>query len=121
VLRGSELRAEAKGGRIHISLGAKGSWEYPNLEIGLRSIGDLLEGNIGAVETIEGECTGSDPIDQELLNGTFLVDSAFGTKVKICWIRTLPAQGDGSRLIRLAFNGWHRLSMSGPNDVVRLR
>jgi len=106
-MRGSELKAEAKGRRIHISLGTT-SWEYPNLELGLRSIGDLLEGNIGAVGTVEGECSGKDQIDQELLNGAFLVVSAFGAKVKICWIRTLPAQE-----VPLKSGGTHHVTQKG--------
>lgn len=108
VLHGSELKAEAKGRRIHISLGVIGSWEYPNLELGLRSIGDLLEGNIGAVGTVEGECSGIDPIDQELLTGSFLVVSSFGSKVKICWIRTLPPQE-----VSLKSGGTHHVTQKG--------
>jgi hypothetical protein len=113
VLRGSDLSAEANGRRIHISLGTKGSWEYPNFELGLRSIGDLLESNIGAVATIKGECSGNDPIDQELLKGAFLVASAFGTKVKICWIRTLPAQEVG-----LKSGGTHRVTQKGVRTAI---
>lgn len=109
VLRGSDLKVEAKSKRIHISLGTKGPWEYPTLELGLRTIGDLLEGNVGAVvDTIEGECPGIDPIDQELLQGAFLTASAFGDKVKICWIRTLPAQEIG-----LKSGSAHRVAQKG--------
>jgi hypothetical protein len=92
ILVGSKLSAKAKDQRIHIFLGSKGAWEFPTLELGLRSIGDLLEGNIGALTTIEGECPGVDLIDQELLAGSSLSVFKFGDKVKICWIRSLPGQ-----------------------------
>lgn len=114
VLAGSELKAEAKGKRILISLGARGVWEFPTLETGLRSIGDILEQNIGAVTTIEGDCPGIDPLDQELLNGSFLSVSAFGDKVKVCWVRTLPAQEIG-----LKSGGTHRVAQTGVRTLIR--
>jgi hypothetical protein len=115
VLAGSELKADAKGKRIHISLGTKGTWEYPTFELGIRTIGDLLENNIGAgLDTIEGECPGIDPIDQELLRGSFLSASAFGGKVKICWIRSLPAQEIG-----LKSGGTHRITQKGVRTLIQ--
>lgn len=114
VCSGSELRAEAKGRRILISLGTKGVWEFPTLETGLRSIGDILEQNIGAVTTIEGDCPGIDPLDQELLNGSFLCVSAFGDKVKVCWVRTLPAQEIG-----LKSGATHRVARTGIRTLIR--
>lgn len=114
VCAGSELRAEAKGKRILISLGTKGVWEFPTLETGLRSIGDILEQNIGAVTTIEGDCPGLDPLDRELLSGSFLSVSAFGDKVKVCWIRTLPAQEIG-----LKSGGSHRVAQTGVRTLIR--
>jgi hypothetical protein len=113
VRSGSELRAEALGKRIQISLGKKGTWIFPTLESGLRSIGDILEGNIGSVSTIDGECPGTDPIDQELLNGSFLIVSAFGDKMKVCWIRTLPA------LVLEVKSGSHLVSQRGVKTLVR--
>jgi hypothetical protein len=114
VCAGSELKAEAKGKRILISLGTKGLWEFPTLEVGLRSIGDILEGNIGTVTQIEGDCPGINPLDQELLNGSFLSVSAFGDKVKVCWVRILPTQEIG-----LKSGGSHRVAQTGVRTLIR--
>jgi|WetSurMetagenome_2_1015567.scaffolds.fasta_scaffold362631_1 hypothetical protein len=123
ILAGSDLSVEAKDQRIHISLGSKGSWEFPTLELGLRSIGDLLEGNIGAVTTIEGECPGVDPIDQELLAGSSLSVSNFGGKVKVCWIRSLPEQEVQlkSRSHRVTHKGVRTLIQDGSNPIDLIR
>ena len=114
VLGGSDLKVEAKGKRLQISLGTEGTWDFPTIEIGLRAIGDLLDGAIGAVTTIEGECPGIDPIDQELLNGSFLSVSAFSGKVKVCWIRTLPPQEIG-----LKSGGSHRVTQKGVRTSIQ--
>lgn len=114
VQAGAELRAEAIGKRIRISLGAKGTWEFPTLEIGLRSIGDILEENIGAVTTVEGDCPEIDPLDQELIRGSLLSVSMFGDKVKVCWTRTLPAQE-----INLKSGGSHRVARTGVRTLIQ--
>jgi hypothetical protein len=115
ILAGSDLEVKLKEGkRISISLGKLGSWEFPTLEIGLRSIGDILESNIGAVTTIEGECPGLDLIDQELLKGSFLSVSAFSGKVKVCWIQTLPPQE-----FELKSGGSHRVTQKGVRTSIQ--
>lgn len=114
VLAGSELQVESSEKRIKISLGSEGTWEFPTLEIGLRCIGDILESNIGAVSTMEGECPGVDPIDQELLNGSTLSVSGFGGKVRVCWVRPLPPEE-----IELKSGGSHRVVQKGVRTLIQ--
>lgn len=114
VLAGSELKVEAIGKRLKISLGSDGAWEFPTIETGLRSIGDILEGNIGSVTTIEGECPGVDPIDQELLRGSILSVSGFSGKVKVCWLRDLPSEE-----IELKSGGSHRVVQKGVRTLIQ--
>ena len=114
VLAGSELKVEASGKRLKISLGTEGTWEFPTIETGLRSIGDILEGNIGAVTTIEGECPGIDLIDQELLRGSTLSVSGFSGKVKVCWVRALPPEE-----IVLKSGGSHRVVQKGVRTLIQ--
>ena len=114
VMSGCDLKVSSKDSRIQISLGTKGTWEYPTLEIGLRAIGDQLEENIGAITTVDGECPGIDPIDQELLAGAFLLVTRSHDKVKVCWIRTLPPQE-----IALKSGGKHLVNRKGVRVIIQ--
>lgn len=111
VRAGSDLVVQANAKRIQISLGADRVGVFPTLEVGLRCIGDLLENN-GAITSIEGDCPGTDSLDQELLSGNYLTVSKFGDKLKVCWIRNLSAQefdlkdGATHRVARRGIRTW---------------
>jgi len=108
VMDGSDLKVVAKDKRIQISLGEKGTWDHLTLEIGLRAIGDLLERNIGAITTVDGDCPGIDPIDQELLAGASLLVTRSHDKVKVLWVRMLSPQE-----VSLKSGGKHLVSRKG--------
>lgn len=91
VFDGAALTVEAKGRRIQITFKDKGTWEYPSLEVGLRFIGDFLDGTTAEASPVDGDCTGSAAIDQEVLNGTvILAEKTSEDEIQVRLVRQLP-------------------------------
>jgi hypothetical protein len=89
ILSGSTLEVRSDGTRIILALTPEGpSGKYPTLEVGLISLGEVLNGD--PLEDVEGGCPGIDPVDQELLKGSILTIKGLGERLIAVWKRTLP-------------------------------
>jgi len=68
-----------------------GSYEesFPSFEIGVSSIGEAVDSDTWAVESVPGVCPGETPIDQYLLSGGSVRVEELGGRIHVVLLRSL--------------------------------
>jgi len=86
ILQGKVLGAQAKEGRILVSLEASHGL-FPSFEMGVASLGEALLGE--PLADVPGACSGVDPIDRFLLDGGKLAVHSLGNRLHALLVQDL--------------------------------